>query len=245
VNRAIGNFILTDEQEVSLGADMAAQIEMETTVHPDADVQAFLDAVAGKVLGAVPAKKKRFDFQFTVLQSDQVNAFAIPGGRIYFYSQLICLADTEAQVAAVMGHEIAHVTEDHVSQSLAAQLGTSVLLSLALGEDPGQLAELAAGVAQAGYLATYSQESESEADRVGLAYLDDAGYAPTAMAEFFEKLAALRASDPNVLDSFFASHPDPEERAGVVRSIITEEGLGPGQPSQVGDLAAVKTKIGC
>src|SRR5690606_31574280 len=104
---------------------------------------------------------------------------------------------------------VAHVTLGHASQQLAAQVGTETLAALALGNEPGMIAQLAAAIASQGYLAAYSRMDEQAADSTGLSYLAKAGYEPGAMAAFFRKLQGMESSDRNAVAAFFASHPSP------------------------------------
>ena len=116
-----------------------------------------------------------------------VNAFAIPGGDIYIYSGLLLQADTESEVVGVLGHEVAHVTERHIAERLVQTYGIQTLASVALGNNPGMLTQMLAGVAAQGYVLKYGRDQESEADRTGLKYTIDAGYDPQGMVTFFQQ----------------------------------------------------------
>ncbi|MEM1159859.1 MAG: M48 family metalloprotease [Pseudomonadota bacterium] len=181
----------------------------------------------GRRIAAVseqPAEK----WTFTVLDTPQVNAFALPGGYIYLTRGLMALANSEAEVAGVLGHEIGHVTAGHSSLrqnrtniALGALLGAQILGS-AVGLDPGLVQGIgqAGQIAAAGFLASHSREDELAADNLGVRYLARAGYDPYAQAEFLESMgasAALEAKlagrtyDPNAT-GFFASHPATGDR---------------------------------
>src|SRR5690606_12528518 len=143
-------------------------------------------------------------YRFTVIDEPrQVNAFALPGGHIYVYSGLIAAADSEAELAGVLGHEIGHVAERHAAQALGAQFGLQTLASLALGQNPSLIEQIAAGIAAQGYLSRHSRDAERESDSRGLQYLIAAGYDPTAMPAFFKKLERMSGGNPGALQQFF------------------------------------------
>lgn len=151
-------------------------------------------------------------YQFFVLDSPVVNAFALPGGYVYITRGLMAVANSEAELAAVLGHEIAHITARHsaerYSQSVLANLGTTLLSVAVDSPSVARAAQTGAGL----YLNSYSRGQESEADTVGLRYLTQAGYTPYAMAWFLEGLAAYSAleGDPRAnseVFEIFSTHP--------------------------------------
>ena len=169
---------------------------------------------------ASTAERPDLKFKFTVLNSEDVNAFATPGGYVYVTRGLMALADDEAQLAAVLAHEIGHIAARHHAQrrgqTLVANIGLGALGALGGGAaaDLGQFAAL-------GILRGFSREHEREADSLSLRYMTRAGFDPGAMAEFLRKLRAnarltktLRGESPDSVDRFdyFATHPAPAER---------------------------------
>src|SRR5690606_20571391 len=147
------------------------------------------------------------DIAFKVVRDDQqINAFAIPGGNIYVYTGLLRAVDSEAELLAVLSHEVAHVTERHIAEQLAAQYGLETLAAVALGRDAGVLGQLVGAVAGQGFLLTYSRDHEQEADAVGLGYETRAGWDPNGYVTFFEELAELEGSGGWV-PSFLQTHP--------------------------------------
>jgi predicted Zn-dependent protease len=206
---------------------------------------AYEGAVAGYVrdLGMrIAARSEQPDaaWTFTVLDTPVVNAFAIPGGYVYVTRGLIALADDEAELAGVIGHEIGHVTANHSAerrtQSAVAQLGVlaAVIGAAALGvEGPAldAVGQVGSAVGQ-GAVASYSRAQELEADRLGVRYLARAGYDPSAQADFLESLSeqtALQARlaggayDPNRVD-FFATHPATAARVREAIAAVEAEG---------------------
>ncbi len=186
---------------------------------------------------ASTAERQDVKYTFTVLNTPDVNAFAVPGGYIYVTRGLVALANNEAELAGVLGHEAGHINARHTAeragQAQQAQIGLlgAVLLGAVLGGESGaQLGgQLAAPVAQ-GYLAQYSQQQEFEADTLGVRYMKRATYDPQAMASFLSELRAqtqleaqLAGKDPNVVDdaNMLASHPRTIDR---VQRAIQEAG---------------------
>jgi predicted Zn-dependent protease len=218
---AVADVVLPPEQAAQLGAQMAQNIEAQQGLHPDAAMQARVDRIGRRVLRAAPDMPDAYDFSFDVLQApDTLNAFALPGGKIYATSALVELAGSDAELASVLAHEIAHVAERHIADRLAAQYGVQALAAAALGQNPGLVAGLAGSVLQQGLLMKYSREQELQADRRGLAYLRAAGYDPQAAVAMFRKLGAAREGGDGGLARFFASHPGTEERIDQLQDII-------------------------
>lgn len=241
---ALGKLLLSPEDEAAIGEQLAAQVEQQEKILDDPKTQRFANEVGARIVAAVPEAQRRFPFRIKVIDNPgTVNAFALPGGYLYLYSGLIAAADNEAEVASVLGHEVAHVTLGHASQQLATQVGTETLASLALGKDPGLIAQLAAGIAAQGYLAAYSRMDEQAADSTGLSYLAKAGYEASAMAAFFRKLQAMESSDRDAVSAFFASHPAPKDRVQAIERMIEERGYKGGRSSIVGGFDEVKARL--
>ncbi|MGD2036047.1 MAG: M48 family metallopeptidase [Bacteroidales bacterium] len=165
-----------------------------------------------------------YTWEFNVLQSDQLNAWCMPGGKIAFYEGIIPVCLDDEGIAVVMSHEIAHAIAQHgnerMSQQLVVQMG-GVALYTALAEQPETTQELALaafGVGSAvGILLPYSRKHESEADEMGLYFMAMAGYNPKAAPEFWERmLKAGKGSTPE----FLSTHPDPENRIKRLNTIM-------------------------
>jgi predicted Zn-dependent protease len=192
---AVADVVLPPEQAAQLGAQMAQNIEAQQGLHPDAAMQARVDRIGQRMLRAAPDMPDACEFSFDVLQApDTLNAFALPGGKIYATSALVELAGSDAELASVLAHEIAHVAERHIADRLAAQYGVQTLAAAALGQNPGLVA--------------------------GLAYLRAAGYDPQAAVAMFRKLGAAREGVDGGLARLFASHPGTGERIDQLQDII-------------------------
>ncbi|MCA9297764.1 MAG: M48 family metalloprotease, partial [Phycisphaerales bacterium] len=204
--------------ENALGADFADQVEAEQNLHPDPQVQQWIQDLGQSVLRGVEDVPEGITFTFQVIDDDEtVNAFALPGGYIYFYTGLLLMADTEAEVAGVMGHEIAHVTQRHIAKRLVADFGYQTVVGMALGQEPGVFGSLVSNLLEAGGLITYGRGHESEADDVGIEYVIAAGYNPNGFVTFFEKLDAMQGGIN--LPEWLSTHPLPSSRIENAREI--------------------------
>jgi len=219
--------VLSWDQEIALGREAAPELEKEFGRPLDnLPVQAYARAVGQRVAGAVRhADLPQLPYQFTVLDSDVVNAFALPGGPVYVTRALLKNLKTEGQLAAVLAHEITHINSRHGSQQISRQMGIQVLLAAAAAaagrtEKGAQMATQAEDLAKVvvGLVnLKYSRGMESEADRFGLDYLAASGYDPREMANLlgvFVSMGGPRA--PEIL----STHPNPEARFGDVEQMI-------------------------
>jgi predicted Zn-dependent protease len=236
--------VLPTSSEVQLGNQLAGQVKTEEPVLKNDQVQAYVNRVGQRLARASASDRKGITYDFTVIDKpDTVNAFALPGGHIFVYTGLLNMVGSEAELAAVLGHEVGHVTARHGAEALVKQMGLEAVAGLVLGKNPGQLEQLAAGIAAQGYMARHSRAAESEADTRGLQYLVKAGYDPRAMPTMFDKLAKLGGTNPNAIEAFFASHPDPADRARIASATISRQGLRGGKEEQEGGVATMKSEL--
>jgi beta-barrel assembly-enhancing protease len=227
---AAADVVLPPAEEERLGEQLSREIEQQVTLHADPQVQQYVQRLGRDVLrsaerrGDVP---EGITFTFQVVDDDEhVNAFTLPGGKIYLFSGLLLAAESEAEVAGVLAHEVAHVTQRHIAQRLTTQFGLSALASIALGRDPGVLQQLAAQVIGTGALLSFSREQEREADRFAIPYLVEAGYAPEGLVTFFQRMAEMQGQVPGVLQ-LLQTHPAPADRVQLARQQIAELGDPP------------------
>ena len=229
VNPATGQTEFTamsQAQELQIGQEQHPQVLMQFGgAYEDPELQAYVTRI-GERLAAV-SELPELDFTFTVLNSEVINAFALPGGYVYITRGLLALADNEAELAGVMAHEIGHVTARHSAQrysrGVLAQGGLAIgtiVAGVLGGGAAADLVQQAGGLGAQAYLAGYSRDQEFQADELGVRYLARAGYDPTAMSSFLDKLerndqlmrrlAGRDGADP--ASSWFATHPRTPDR---------------------------------
>lgn len=200
------------EKEVRLGRELAAQVDREAKFVDDGVITEYINRVGQNIVLHSDAK---VPFTIKVIDSDEVNAFALPGGFFYVNKGLLLAADNEAELAGVMAHEIAHVAARHaVENNKKAELAQYAVLipSILLGGGLGQLIYQGGGFASLLGFMKFTRGAEEEADKLGVQYMWAAGYDPTAMATMFEKLESKSKKKPGFISKLFATHPAPPER---------------------------------
>ena len=214
--------IIPTSQEVSIGAGMAEQVAQTEKVLNDDLWQNYLNEVGQKIVNV--CDRKDIQFHFTVIESDQINAFAAPGGYIYFYTGLLREMENEAEMAMVLSHEISHVVARHGIKRLQASLGVAAAYELVFGNDStSALINTAIGLGLGLVFSGYSRENEREADNFGMYYLVRAGYDPEAGMGMFDKLAALGGEGSgSIFEQLSRSHPETKERINNTRQQIAE-----------------------
>lgn len=210
-----------EEQEKALGADAAAQIDRELPFVSDPDVAAFITAF-GNALAQGSDDRSR-EWRFRVVNADQVNAFALPGGFVYVNRGLIERAGNASELAGVMGHEIAHVVLRHSAERLEKTQNTNIgvtivctLTSLCSSD----AARVVINVGGAALFARFSRQDEFEADSAAVGITSRAGFNPDGIATMFTKLLSDRARQPASVEGWFSSHPLEEDRIGAVKRVI-------------------------
>lgn len=218
-----GIFGLSEEQELELGKQAAAEIEKEEPILQDATVTRYIDALGQALVRT--SQRSNIPYTFKVVDSEAVNAFALPGGYIYVNRGLIEAASNESELAGVLAHEVSHVVARHSAEQVKklqiTGLGLGILGAILGDGKAAQIGNVASQLVATGVFLKYSREAEREADRLGAQNLYDTGYDPRAMVTFFEKLADMRQREPNKFETFFSSHPDPRERAENVKDLIS------------------------
>ncbi len=200
------------EKEVRIGRELAAQVDREAKFIDDGVVTEYINRVGQNIVLHSDAK---VPFTIKVIDSDEVNAFALPGGFFYVNKGLLLAADNEAELAGVMAHEIAHVAARHaVENNKKAELAQYAVLipSILLGGGLGQLIYQGGGFASLLGFMKFTRGAEEEADKLGVQYMYASGYDPTAMATMFEKLESKNKKKPGFISKLFATHPAPPER---------------------------------
>jgi predicted Zn-dependent protease len=199
------------EKEIALGKQLAQEVERQAKVIDDPVIAEYVNRIGQNLVRNSDAK---VPFTIKVLDTEEVNAFALPGGFFFVNSGLVLKADTEAELAGVMAHEIAHVACRHgTRQATRGQLVNIASIPLIfMGGWTGYAIRQGAGLAIPMGFLTFSRGFEREADFFGLQYLYKAGYDPTSFVDFFEKMQTLEKKKPGTLSKVFSTHPMTDDR---------------------------------
>lgn len=222
------NFIGAD-QEMQLGLSAFEEIKQETPVSTDPELNALLQRVGSRVAAAASDDLPEAQWEFVLFDSEDANAFCLPGGKVGVYTGILPITQDEAGLATVIGHEVAHAAAHHsaerMSQAMAAQTGGQVLGVASAGFDPkvAALLQLAyPAAAQLGVLLPYSRLQESEADRLGLVYMARAGYDPEAAVGFWQRFSQYNQERGGGGPAFLRTHPVDEERIQDIKEWLPE-----------------------
>jgi len=200
------------ESEVKIGRQLAAEVDKEAKFIDDPIITEYVNRVGQNIVLHSDAK---VPFTIKVIDSDEVNAFALPGGFFYVNKGLLLAADNEAELAGVMAHEIGHVAARHAMENDAKMrdLNIATLAGIIFGGPIlGNVLYNGGGFFEGMAFLHFSRGAEEEADKLGVQYMWAAGYDPTAMATMFEKLEAKNKKKPGTLAKMFQDHPAPANR---------------------------------
>lgn len=234
--------MFSPQQDVEIGQKVAADAEQKLPMLNDARVDRYLDRLGKRLAAKAPGEK--FPYQFKAVNDSAINAFALPGGYMYVNRGAIEAAETEAQLAGVMAHEISHVALRHGTNQATKASFTQGLLGV-LGATVGSnsvgavAAQLGAGFVANSVLLKYSRTAETQADVMGTQILYDSGYDPRGMSQFFEIInAQAKGGRP---PEFFSSHPNPENRAErATKEISLLGGLPPNARTDSAEFREIK-----
>lgn len=217
---------LTPQQERRLGEAVMREIRRDPQYLDDPEVAEYLNGLGGRLVAATPGARQ--DFEFFGIRDSSINAFALPGGFIGVHTGLITASDSESEIASVLGHEIAHVTQRHIARQIGIQKQMQIPMMIAmaaallLGRSRPDLAGGASAAVQAGAVQSqlaYSRDFEREADRLGFQALNGSGFDVRAMAEFFEKMQRYtRLMDSGAVPTYLRSHPVTTDRISDAQS---------------------------
>jgi len=215
------------EKEIALGKQLAQEVERQAKVIDDPTIAEYVNRVGQNLVRNSDAQ---VPFTIKVLDTEEVNAFALPGGFFFVNSGLILKAETEAELAGVMAHEIAHVAARHGTRNATkGQIAQIAMIAMSIAIPygwTGYAIRQGAGLAiPLGFL-TFSRRDEREADHFGMQYMYKAGYDPTAFVDFFEKIQSLEKRKPGSLSKVFATHPMTDDRIKAAQGEM-EKDLAP------------------
>ena len=219
-DKIFGWFGGSKEKEMQIGRQLAAEVEQQAKMVDDPVITEYINRVGQNIVLHSDAK---VPFTIKVIDSDEVNAFALPGGYFFVNRGLILAADNEAELAGVMAHEIGHVAARHAmeNQGKGTLLQYGMLAGMIFGGGiASTVLQNTAGLTQALAFFKFSRGAEEEADRLGVQYLYAAGYDPTAMSTMFEKLASQNKKKPGTLSKLFSSHPQSVDRRDTSLQLV-------------------------
>jgi predicted Zn-dependent protease len=217
--------LIPEKQEVAMGVDAYEDILKKETLSANPQYVEMVERVGRRI--AAVAEQPDYQWQFKVIASEQTNAFALPGGKVAFYEGILPICQTEAGIAVVMSHEIAHALARHGGERMShTALSTAVKKAVEFGasEQSEKERELILGAYGAaskfGVTLPYSRKHESEADHIGLMLMAKAGYDPTEAPRFWERFAQLNAGQKPA--EFLSTHPSDAHRAAALRELLPE-----------------------
>jgi len=212
--------LMSEDQEISLGQQYNNEILKEMPAYKDPVLEELVTRVGNKL--ASFSHRPELDFHFTLVDSSQVNAFALPGGYVYVTRGMLAYLNSEAELAAVLGHEIGHVTARHSVRQQSTSTVTGLIGAVVTAASGIQGVDSLTNMAGTAIVRGYGREHELEADRLGAEYLAKSGYSPDAMLEvvgilknqesFDIEVAKLEGREPNVYHGLFSTHPDNDAR---------------------------------
>lgn len=215
---------VTTQQEVQLGAQAAADINRQLPLVQDAALNNYINQLGNTI--ARQADPRGIQYRFYIVNSNVVNAFAVPGGHVYLNRGLIERTENLSELAGVLGHEIAHVVERHGIEQMQRAQNTSLGLNLAyilLGRTPGQLEQTAVGAAAQGLvIAPHSRAAERESDERAIEYLTRVGIDPMGVSTFFGKLLQEQQRQPSAVEQWFSTHPLTTERLAYTQQLVAQ-----------------------
>jgi len=209
----VSSCAISQQQEVELGASSAQQVSAELPLIRDAEVVSYINAIGNQL--AKVTDLRNLAWHFTVVDSKEVNAFALPGGWVYVNRGLIERATDMSELAGVLAHEIGHITRRHsveqMQQAEGANVGLALLCTLTKVCESGA-SQAAIGLGGSALFAKFSRTDEAEADEEAVSTTIKAGISPNGIPAMFRILLSERQTNPNAVDAFFASHPLEESR---------------------------------
>jgi beta-barrel assembly-enhancing protease len=230
---ALGACAVSQQQEVQMGQQYSQQINQELPIVQDAEINRYINVLGDSI--ARLTKRSDLEWHFFVVDSKEVNAFAVPGGYIYVNRGLIERADKMDELAGAIGHEIGHVVRRHTVKQMQQQQTAGIGIQLGcilLRACQDQASQAAINLGAGALFAKFSRQDETEADQEGFKNVVSAGISPEGMVSLFQKLLEERASKPAGVDAWFQTHPLEESRIADVQGLINTL-----QPAQLARLS--------
>lgn len=214
---------VSTQQEVQMGADYSAQINAQLPIVQDAEINRYVNVLGDSI--ARLADDRGLDYQFYIVNANEVNAFAVPGGYIYVNRGLIDRTQNLSQLAGVLGHEIGHVVRRHsvkqMEKAQGANIGVVVGCTL-LNVCGSQAAQAAINIGGSALFAKFGRDDEREADTEAVKNVVRAGIHPKGIPEMFGILLAERQRNPSAVEGWFSTHPGEEDRLRETEAMVSQ-----------------------
>jgi predicted Zn-dependent protease len=217
--------MISPDQEMALGASESSKIKKSSKISTDQALQERIKRIGQRI--AAVSGQSDFKWEFTVIEDKTPNAFCLPGGKVFFYSGIVKLTENDDQIAAVMGHEIAHALARHGAERMSMQQASGIgaqVLAVALDipvQYQGIYAQAYGVTSQVGLILPYSRTFEHEADRIGVYLMWKAGYDPQQSIRFWENMKKASKSSEKP-PAFLSTHPADDERIKEIREYIAQ-----------------------
>lgn len=217
----VAPYVISDAQEREMGEAIVADLEADPEFHllNDPEIDAYLTQLSMPIIENSPYQRS-FPFTFKAVINDEVNAFALPGGFCYVHTGLIRAAETEAELVGVIAHEVSHVTCGHHRNAMTNEMLIQTAEGLVFNEQSPMIAVYASQIASGLGMLRYSRTQEAQADEVGVIAMSGAGWNPTGLESFFERLQGMEGSDPGRFEMWFRSHPATSDRIQAIDTQI-------------------------
>jgi beta-barrel assembly-enhancing protease len=213
---------ISPQQEIQMGAEYAAEINRQLPIVDDAQLNRYINQLGNEI---ARSGGRNLNYRFYIVNSDQINAFAVPGGHIYLNRGLIQRAGNMSEVAGVLAHEIGHVEHRHGIAQMERMQRANVGLTAAyilLGRAPTGLEQAAIEVGGSAVFARYSREAEFEADASAIPMLVAANINPQGLVTMFQKLLEDQQRRPSTVEQWFSTHPTTQDRIAAVQQLINQ-----------------------
>lgn len=214
---------ISQQQEIQMGQEYAQQINAQLPIVQDPELNRYINVLGDSI--ARLTSRKDLDWHFFIVDSKEVNAFAVPGGFVYVNRGLIERSDKMDEVAGVLGHEIGHVLRRHTVKQMQKEQGANIGITLACvltGVCNSQVAGAVINVAGSAVFARFSRGDEAEADQEGFNNVIRAGISPEGMVSMFRKLLEERKTRPAGVEAWFLTHPLEEDRITAIQARINQ-----------------------
>jgi metalloendopeptidase OMA1, mitochondrial len=219
--------IISSKEELQLGLSAFDEVKRKEKISTNAAQVAMVQRVGRRVANIADKSVPNAQWEFVLFENDQANAFALPGGKVGVYTGILPITKTEAGLATVLSHEIAHVAAHHAGERVSQQIGLSMIgtaASIGLGDSKyRQAALIGLGLGSTiGVVLPFSRMQESEADRIGIMWMAKAGYPPQEAVEFWKRFKAYNEQKGGGPPAFLSTHPADNKRIADLQSLVPE-----------------------